>query len=68
MRAEISANGTLSVLPESELEEYALSKWWEGFQPDGQGECSSALHVGIEIPLRPSVRQQSQLRKHLGLG
>lgn len=31
MKAEIRQNGNLVLTPESEIENYALDKWWEGF-------------------------------------
>lgn len=31
MRAEIKQNGNLVITPESEIENYALDKWWDGF-------------------------------------
>jgi len=31
MKAEIKQNGNLIITPENEIENYALDKWWEGF-------------------------------------
>jgi predicted hotdog family 3-hydroxylacyl-ACP dehydratase len=42
MKATIRADGALAVIPESELEAYALSKWCANHQ---QGDNSSSLEV-----------------------
>jgi len=31
MKAEIKQNGNLVLTPETEIENYALDKWWDGF-------------------------------------
>jgi hypothetical protein len=46
MKATISLGGRLSIIPESEIEHYALAQWWAGFnQPLGSG--TTELHVAI---------------------
>lgn len=42
MKAYISADGTLTVKSETDLEHYALDKWWEGWS-----KRVSIFHVQI---------------------
>ena len=32
MKCEISEKGCLNIIPETDLEAYALKKWWEDFE------------------------------------
>jgi len=36
MKASITKSGLLKIIPETELEEFAIMKWWEGFAWDGK--------------------------------
>lgn len=45
MKAEIKQNGNLVLTPESEIENYALDKWWEGFMAKEKETISINLFV-----------------------
>lgn len=65
MKAELKADGALYVCAETELESYALSKWWaDRFRtlgiayPDAEfRECTARMFV--EVPVAPGVPQCS---------
>lgn len=44
MRAEIDSKGRLTVIPETDVERYALRRWWENFD---QGDDTSILEVQL---------------------
>jgi hypothetical protein len=55
MKATIRTDGTLSVIPESELEAYALSRWWANNQ---QGDNSSSLEVLFnKLCIEPPIKE-----------
>jgi hypothetical protein len=57
MKATISTDGTLSVIPESELEAYALSRWWANYQ---QGDNCSGLGILFnKLCIEPPISDHS---------
>ena len=55
MKATIRVDGTLSVIPESELDAYALSQWWANYQ---QGENYSNFEVLFnKICIEPPIAE-----------
>lgn len=49
MKADIKSDGTLTITPDSQLEEYALKKWCENYL---KGEDSSKLKIcNLEDPI-----------------
>ena len=45
MKARIKQNGNLELTPETELENYALDKWYEGYTQKGKETLSVNLFV-----------------------
>jgi hypothetical protein len=55
MKATIRTDGTLSVIPESELDAYALSQWWANYQ---QGDnCSSLAVLFNKLCIEPPTEE-----------
>lgn len=46
MKATIDKSGKLSIIPENEIESYALNQWWSNFN---QGDWRSSLEVVYDI-------------------
>lgn len=58
MKAEIKANGTLRIWPETETEAYALEMWWENYD---EGNGTSVLYANYDAKLedlRPNNNQE----------
>ena len=50
MKAEIDGNGKLSVVPETEMESFALRMWWENYNSGEDHERFAILEIcRIEI-------------------
>lgn len=45
MKVEISSNGNLVLTPETSLENYALDKWYEGYNSKGKETLTVNLFV-----------------------
>lgn len=51
MKATITKEGFLKIQPESELEAFALSKWWESFPKRGEESTQKSTAIVIDYKL-----------------
>ena len=51
MKVTIGATGQLTIAPESDIENYALSKWWDDWQ-----DKKVVLSVEVQHPHTPGAK------------
>lgn len=60
MKADIGAQGNLTVRAESELEAYALAQWADGYFRKRKSTSSLTISCAVERPSEPTVTEQNQ--------
>jgi len=50
MKAEITSEGILKIIPENNIEDYALNQWMNHWNKSDTGELTSALQIGRRKP------------------
>jgi hypothetical protein len=62
MKATIDKSGKLSIIPENEIESYALNQWWSNFN---QGDYKSSLTADIHTSFTSEKTPLDTCDRHL---